>query len=247
MEQPDKVQVAVIRAGNRRGAVAQALSLIAGPLAEMITPSPVIIPHLSTSSMPGASTHPDVISATVDALLAAGAETIEIAAASPRPDGPADCYFDRLGYRGELWGRPVSFAELPPGGGRSDTSFIVSLAVARGTADLSLRPTLRIVDGFPATKRSGPYPKRWSRSGTVIAGLDAAAVDAVTARLLGYDQRRGDARRVSDSPVPGVSDPDRIEIIGDRPLRLHRVSGQALRMHWRPRRQWALKSRVRSG
>jgi uncharacterized protein (DUF362 family) len=238
MEKPDKVQVAVVRGGNRRGAVAQALSLIAGALRDNIMPGAVIVPHLSAGSKPGASTHSDTLSATVDALLAAGAATITVAAASPRPDDRADRYFDRLGYRGEVWGRPVSFDELPLGSDLPAAKDTVALAVSRGDWGFGGRPTLRLIDAFPATNRSGPHPGRWTRPGMVIAGLDALAVDAVAGMLLGNDQTRSGHLEAKAL--------DRIEIVGDRPIRTNWVSRDLLRMHWRARRQWAARSRVRA-
>lgn len=321
MEKPDKVQVAVVRGGNRRGAAAQALSLIGGELFGKVAPSSVIIPRLAAESRPDASTHPDVVSATVDALLAAGAETISIAAAAPRPDGRAGRDFDRLGYRGECWGRPVTFVDLADDpldesgvdefhlegcapiclprvlvnsdcrvsltvahgrddGGPSVSSLLsvlaasdralleqlgplpgrsmvahfqtlLSRAAAKDAAphwqDLvslvrELRPTLSVIDAFPATKRSGPHPGRWARPGLIVAGLDALAVDAVAASLLGAGPGRLAELRLAESIGLGVSDLDRIEIVGDRPIRTNWGSRDSLRMHWRARRRWAAKS-----
>jgi uncharacterized protein (DUF362 family) len=325
MEKPDRVQVAVVRGGNRRGAVAQALSLIGGQLFGKVVPGSVIIPRLAVESKPGASTHPDAISATVDALLAAGAESITIAAAAPRSDDRAERYFDRLGYQGECWGRPVTFVDLAddpldesgvdefhlegcapiclprvlansdcrvsltvahgrggdaggpaasnllsvlaasdralleqlgPLPGRSLVAHfqtLLSRAAAKDAAahwqDLvslvrELRPTLSVIDAFPATNRSGPRPGRWARPGMVVAGLDALAVDAVAASLLGAEPSRLGELRLAESIGLGVSDLERIEIVGDRPIRTNWVSRNSLRMHWRARRRWAAKSRL---
>jgi len=250
---------------------------------------------------------------------------VSIAAAAPRSDDRAERHFDRLGYRGECWGRPVAFVDLAedpldesgvdafhlegcapiclprvltnsdcrvtltvapgrasgapaasnllsvlaasdralleqlgPLPGRSMVAHFQTLlkrAAAKNAAphwqDLvslvrELRPTLSVIDAFPATKRSGPHPGRWARPGMVVAGLDALAVDAVAASLLGADPSRLDELRLAESIGLGVSDLDRIEIVGDRPIRTNRVSRDSLRMHWRGRRRWAAKSRLHS-
>ncbi len=323
MENPAKVQVAVVRGANRRGAVAEALSLIADDLAGKVTPNSVLIPDLSSGRKPGDSTQPGAISATIDAVLAAGAETITIAAASPRPEIRADHWFEQLGYRQEVWGRPVSFLDLaeepieeiasrnlphenssririprvllnddcrislatspkfrnaglanllnilPPQerdrlkgpasarGGSIFARFRLLLGRPDGgnpevlgedlASLLSLvRPAISIIDGFPASKRSGPTRGRWAPPGTVIAGTDPVAVDAVAASLWGYRRTPFDLLSLAESIGLGTSDLGRIEIVGDRPLLRSRASDHGLRMHWRSRRQWAVRSRVRS-
>jgi uncharacterized protein (DUF362 family) len=104
-------KVAVIRSDRRRGGVAEALALIADDLRERVQadPSPVIVPCLETLARPWTCTHRDTISATVDAVLAAGASSITIAGATAGRGQVAATCFDRLGYRSELWCRPVNF------------------------------------------------------------------------------------------------------------------------------------------
>jgi uncharacterized protein (DUF362 family) len=80
----------------------------------------------------------------------------------------------------------------------------------------------------------------------VIAGLDVVAVDAVAALLLGQDPKRLDHLGPAESNGLDVADLDRIEIVGDRPIRSNWVSGDSLRMHWRARQRWAVRSRVRA-
>lgn len=104
-------KVAVIRTDRRRGGVAEALALIADDLRTRVQadPAPIIIPSLETPARPWACTHRDTVSATVDAVLAAGAASVTIAGASGGPGHSAAACFDRLGYRSEFWGRPVNF------------------------------------------------------------------------------------------------------------------------------------------
>jgi uncharacterized protein (DUF362 family) len=105
------IKVAIVRTDRRRGAVAEALGLIADDLRPRLPADhcAVIIPNLDNPSRPWSCTHPDTLSATVDALLGAGAAEISVAAgASPRGSRAEDP-FARLGYEAEVWGRPVRF------------------------------------------------------------------------------------------------------------------------------------------
>lgn len=112
MAEPNEAKVAVVRAENRRGAVAEALSLLGDHRLGSLSSDAVVVPHLATSSRAGRSTHPDTLSAVVDLLLAAGARRITVAAASPLPGESGTPWFERLGYAGELWKRPVLFLAL---------------------------------------------------------------------------------------------------------------------------------------
>ena len=112
MEKPAKVKVAVVRSVNRRGAVAEALSLIREELLLRVSPHALILPHLSARSGSRHSTHLDVIAATVDALLGNGSERITVASAPPAPGANARERFEDLGYIGETWRRPVSFETI---------------------------------------------------------------------------------------------------------------------------------------
>jgi uncharacterized protein (DUF362 family) len=102
------VNVAVVRGTSRRGAVAEALGLIAADLRLCVAPGVVIKPNLVSHRVQLPSTHADALSATLDAVLAAGARAITIA------EGATDATagFKRFGYHGEAWGRPVRFLDL---------------------------------------------------------------------------------------------------------------------------------------
>lgn len=104
MDHATRAKVAVVRTDRRRGGVAEALALIADELRSAIQgdPNPIIVPNLDVPARPWACTHRDTVSATVDAVLAAGADSITIAST-------AASIFDRLAYRSECWDRPVCF------------------------------------------------------------------------------------------------------------------------------------------
>lgn len=109
MERPFvKTKVAVVRSDNRRGALAQALALIADDLQRCATPHVLIKPNLVSCRRQLPSTHADALSAAMDALFAAGAERATVA------EGATDATagFDRFGYRREAHGRPVSFFDI---------------------------------------------------------------------------------------------------------------------------------------
>jgi uncharacterized protein (DUF362 family) len=102
------VRVAVVRSDNRRGAIAQALALIEDEVRACVAPATLVKPNLVSHRRQLASTHPEALSATLDALLAAGARDITIA------EGASDATagFARFGYPREAWGRPVRFLDL---------------------------------------------------------------------------------------------------------------------------------------
>jgi uncharacterized protein (DUF362 family) len=101
-------RVAVVRSDNRRGAIAQALALIADDLKGRIRPRVLIKPNLVSHKDPLPSTHADALSATLDAVL--GAEACEAVVAEGASDATAG--FARFGHRRECWGRPVRFFDI---------------------------------------------------------------------------------------------------------------------------------------
>jgi uncharacterized protein (DUF362 family) len=102
------VNVAVVRGTTRRGAVAEALALIADQLHACVTPHVLVKPNLVSHRVQLPSTHADTLSATLDALYAAGARQVTVA------EGASDAAagFERFGYHREAWGRPVRFIDL---------------------------------------------------------------------------------------------------------------------------------------
>jgi uncharacterized protein (DUF362 family) len=102
------VNVAVVRGTSRRGAVAEALALVAADLRGRITPHVLVKPNLVSHRVQLPSTHADTLSATLDAVLAAGAHAVTVA------EGGSDATagFRRFGYHRETHGRPVHYLDL---------------------------------------------------------------------------------------------------------------------------------------
>ena len=101
-------RVAVVRADNRRGAVAQALALIAEEVKSVVADEVLIKPNLVSHVNPLASTHADALSATLDALFAAGACRAVVAEGA----SDASAGFERFGHARECHGRPVRFLDI---------------------------------------------------------------------------------------------------------------------------------------
>ena len=101
-------RVALVRSDNRRGAIAQALTLVADDLRRAVAPDTLLKPNLVSHTRQGPSTHADALSATLDALLAAGSSRVVIA------EGASDASvgFEHLGYLRETAGRPVSYFDI---------------------------------------------------------------------------------------------------------------------------------------
>jgi len=101
-------RVAVVRSDSRRGAVAQALALVADDLRRVVADEVLIKPNLVSHVNPTASTHADTLSATLDAMLDAGARRAVVA------EGASDATagFRRFGHIAECHGRPIRFLDL---------------------------------------------------------------------------------------------------------------------------------------
>lgn len=106
--QPLKARVALVRSDNRRGALAQALALIASDLRASSAPHVLLKPNLVSHRRQLPSTHADALSAAMDAVFAAGAERATVAEGATH----ASAGFDRFGYRREAHGRPVAFFDI---------------------------------------------------------------------------------------------------------------------------------------
>ena len=350
-----KSRVAVVRGDRRRGAVAQALALLADDLKACVTPEVLVKPNLVSHQAQRPSTHADTLSATLDALFAAGARSALVA------EGASDATagFARLGYRAEVIGRPVRFfdinrdetdwaplgledvegrprlarlsrtiAEAPcrvslalakthvtamltlslknmlssihpddrvmmhghAGGGNgyrgwrrlaveflkgdnrlvnvltrslgrvknarnhlkawagldtfealtmSELGFLRSVeAMNRNLVALArrTRPHLSVVDGFVAMHREGPRHGTPYPLGTVIAGTDPVAVDAVAAAVMGFDPWELGYLRYAHEAGLGTAALDEINVVGD-PIALVRRrlvphSNHAVQRHW---------------
>ncbi len=120
------IKVAVVRGDRRRGAVAEALALIAEDVRERVSAGscPVVVPNLDNPARPWTCTHRDTLSAAADAVYGAGAASILVAGgrgrrmpqAHDRRDGAGRDAFEKLGYRAELWQRPAAFLDLDRSG-----------------------------------------------------------------------------------------------------------------------------------
>jgi uncharacterized protein (DUF362 family) len=76
-------------------------------------------------------------------------------------------------------------------------------------------PHLSIVDGFVGMHREGPRHGTPIRLGTVIAGTDAVAVDAVASAVMGFNPRAIGYLSYAHAAGLGEIELDAIEIVGD--------------------------------
>jgi uncharacterized protein (DUF362 family) len=108
MIRPSTPTVAIVRSDNRRGAVAEALALIADDLKACVTPEVLFKANLVSHQRQLPSTHADTLSAALDAVFASGANRVIVA------EGASDASsgFDRFGYRKETAGRPVEYFDI---------------------------------------------------------------------------------------------------------------------------------------
>jgi uncharacterized protein (DUF362 family) len=347
--------VAVVRSDNRRGAVAEALALVADDLRSRVTPGVLIKTNGVSHRRQLPSTHADTLSATLDAVLDAGANRVVVAEGAT----DASAGFERFGYRKEAFGRPVEFLDINrdesawdrleltsvdgspmtarisrtvasapcrvslalmkthvtamvtfslknmlssihpddrvmmhghAGGGngyegwrrlvveflKGDSVLVNALTrsmgrVRRLKAKLSgkdgpdglarltpaevgflrtveamnwnlvalarvAKPQISVVDGFVAMHREGPRHGTPIRLGTVVAGVDAVAVDAVAAAVMGFDPLQIGYLRYAQAVGLGVANPDAIAIVGDPLASVARRcvphSNHAIQRHW---------------
>jgi uncharacterized protein (DUF362 family) len=81
---------------------------VADDLKRVASPSSLLKPNLVSHRRQGPSTHADALSATLDAMFAAGAQRVTVAEGA----GDAAAGFDRMGYLRETAGRPVSYFDI---------------------------------------------------------------------------------------------------------------------------------------
>ncbi len=183
------VTVALVRGDNRRGAVAQVLSLLVAEVARCVSPGVLLLPTLARPGEKASSTHAETLSATLDAVLAAGANEVTVAAGHPE----ASARFQALGYTREAWGRPVAFLDLDRGDSPWDAtvwtgldgsrrSVRVARTVAAAPCRVSLATTttrasaarfsaLRNVLGSLHPDDRGPFLSRTERDGDFLVAL----------------------------------------------------------------------------
>ena len=86
-------------------------------------------------------------------------------------------------------------------------------------------PKVSLIDGFNATEGEGPRHGRRVPLGTIIAGTDAVAVDAVAAAIMGFEPMEIAYLRLAQATGLGTADLPAITIVGDpisRPRRFRR-------------------------
>ena len=128
------------------------------------------------------------------------------------------------------------FRDLSP----SELGFLRSVtAMNRNLVALAgaTMPHLSVVDGFVAMHREGPRHGSPIKLRTVIAGTDAVAVDAVAARVMGFEPAEiGYLHRASVAGL-GPIDLDQIRIVGDPIETVRRRfvphSNHNVQRHWR--------------
>ncbi|MDP6063263.1 MAG: DUF362 domain-containing protein [SAR202 cluster bacterium] len=72
-----------------------------------------------------------------------------------------------------------------------------------------------VTDGTFAGDGPGPRAMRWHAKNVIIAGADQVAVDAIAARLMGFDPLSIGYIRIAHEMGLGIGDTDSIEIVGD--------------------------------
>lgn len=122
---------------------------------------------------------------------------------------------------------------------RADLGFLRSVeAMNRNLVRLAerTRPHVSIVDGFIAMHREGPRHGTPIRLGTIVAGTDPVAVDAVAAAMMGFDPLEIGYLRYAQEAGLGTADLAAITIVGD-PIesvgkRCVPHSNHAVARHW---------------
>jgi uncharacterized protein (DUF362 family) len=77
---------------------------------------------------------------------------------------------------------------------------------------------LAVMDGTFAGDGPGPRAMRWHEKDVILAATDQVAIDAISAKLQGFDPLSLDFIRLAHERGLGVGDPRQIEILGDAEL-----------------------------
>jgi len=105
----------------------------------------------------------------------------------------------RKGEMHKLYPKPVEFAEM-----------LVHLFKV-------VKPALSIVDAVVGMEGNGPSAGKPVKLGLILAGIDAVAVDAVAADILGFREGMVDTTRIASEMGIGTGRLEEIEIVGERP------------------------------
>jgi len=86
-----------------------------------------------------------------------------------------------------------------------------------GVADICtvVKPALSVVDGIIAMEGLGPMAGDVVEMGLIIAGKDIVAVDAVTAKIMGFEASEHGCIAAAEAQGIGVGDLDKIEVVGE--------------------------------
>lgn len=83
------------------------------------------------------------------------------------------------------------------------------------------------MDGTAAGDGPGPRAMRWHIKNLILASADQVAIDAIAAKLMGFDPMKLDFIRLAHERGLGCGDPKEIELVGDD------VSGMNFGFSWR--------------
>lgn len=133
------------------------------------------------------------------------------------------------------WNRRDRYEQLSP----AEMGFLRSVeAMNHNLAALACktRPHIAIVDGFMAMHREGPRHGTPIKLGTVIAGTDPVAVDAVAASVMGFDPGQIGFLVYAQAAGLGEFNLDRIRVVGDTIEAVRRRcvphSNHEIQRHW---------------
>ena len=100
-----------------------------------------------------------------------------------------------------------------PGGEKKRTH---QLGLDRGIVDLNrvIKPHLTVVDAIVGMEGTWQYPEDSVRLGSILAGTDVVAVDAVCATMAGFDVEQILHVQLAAQEGLGIADLDRIEVRG---------------------------------
>jgi len=93
-----------------------------------------------------------------------------------------------------------------------------------GVADICtvVKPALSVVDGIIAMEGLGPMAGDVVEMGLIIAGKDIVAVDAVTAKIMGFEASEHGCIAAAEAQGIGVGDLDKIEVVGEAIAKVQR-------------------------
>jgi uncharacterized protein (DUF362 family) len=136
---------------------------------------------------------------------------------------PREAYAERAGFSNAILHNQHSLE------GRVD-SFIVDLAAFHP-------PDYNVVDcirGLQYTEHNNRQPDQMVRSNMILAGENSVAMDAMVAKLLGFNPWDLEYLHMAQQRDLGSLDLDSIDVVGDDPGRLQRA--------WRKSRNWCGRS-----